>query len=67
MKDPATGAAAAAFGAYLRELGKAGPGAVLTLHQGVDMGRPGLLRVELRNGDTRVRASGAAVPVPADE
>ena len=67
VEDPATGAAAAAFGAYLRELGKAGPGAVLTLHQGVDMGRPGLLRVELRDGDTRVRVSGAGVPVPAGD
>ncbi|GAB3129707.1 PhzF family phenazine biosynthesis protein [Microbispora hainanensis] len=66
MADPATGAAAAAFGAYLRELGKAGPAAVLTLHQGVDMGRPGLLRVELRDGDTRVRVSGAAVPVASE-
>ncbi|MBX6383805.1 MAG: PhzF family phenazine biosynthesis isomerase [Microbispora sp.] len=63
VEDPATGAAAAAFGAYLRDLGKVGPSAVLTLHQGVDMGRPGLLRVELREGDTRVRVSGAAVPV----
>ncbi|MFC9973032.1 PhzF family phenazine biosynthesis protein [Spirillospora sp. NPDC127200] len=60
VEDPATGAAAAAFGAYLRELGLAGPG-VLTLHQGEDMGRPGVLRVELREGDPRVRVSGAAV------
>ncbi|MEV4294620.1 PhzF family phenazine biosynthesis protein [Microbispora rosea] len=63
VEDPATGAAAAAFGAYLRDLGAAGPTAVLTLHQGVDMGRPGRLRVELRDGDTRVRVSGAAVRV----
>ncbi|WP_310741990.1 MULTISPECIES: PhzF family phenazine biosynthesis isomerase [unclassified Microbispora] len=66
VEDPATGAAAAAFGAYLRDLGEAGPAAVLTLRQGVDMGRPGLLRVELRDGDSRVRVSGAAVPVPAE-
>ncbi|WP_311931744.1 PhzF family phenazine biosynthesis isomerase [Microbispora sp. H11081] len=65
VEDPATGAAAAAFGAYLRDLGEAGPATVLTLRQGVDMGRPGLLRVELREGDGRVRVSGAAVPVPA--
>ncbi|ETK36934.1 PhzF family phenazine biosynthesis protein [Microbispora sp. ATCC PTA-5024] len=64
VEDPATGAAAAAFGAYLRDLGEAGPGAVLTLRQGVDMGRPGLLRVELRDGDAGVRVSGAAVRVP---
>ncbi|MFI6515971.1 PhzF family phenazine biosynthesis protein [Spirillospora sp. NPDC050679] len=60
VEDPVTGAAAAAFGAYLRELGLAGPG-VLTLHQGEDMGRPGVLLVELREGDARVRVTGAAV------
>ena len=63
VEDPATGAAAAAFGAYLRELGEAGPASVLTLHQGADLGRPGLLTVELRDGDRRVRVSGAAVPI----
>ena len=63
FEDPATGAAAAAFGAYLRELGEVGSSAVLTLHQGDDMGRPSLLRVELRGGDPRVRVSGAAVPL----
>ncbi|MBC6457239.1 PhzF family phenazine biosynthesis isomerase [Actinomadura sp. HBU206391] len=66
VEDPATGAAAAAFGAYLRELGKADSTAVLTLHQGADMGRPGLLRVELRDGDPRIRVSGAAVRIPAE-
>jgi PhzF family phenazine biosynthesis protein len=65
VEDPATGAAAAAFGAYLRELGEAGTG-VLTLHQGADLGRPGVLTVELREGDPRVRVSGAAVALPAE-
>jgi PhzF family phenazine biosynthesis protein len=78
VEDPATGAAAAAFGAYLRELGEAGgslgeaggsgeaaSSVLLTLHQGADLGRPGLLRVELRDGDRRVRVSGAAVPIPS--
>ncbi|HEX6446924.1 MAG TPA: PhzF family phenazine biosynthesis isomerase [Streptosporangiales bacterium] len=64
VEDPATGAAAAAFGAYLRELGELSHGA-LTLHQGDDLGRPGVLRVELRNGDPRVRVSGRAVPITA--
>ncbi|MFD8086074.1 PhzF family phenazine biosynthesis protein [Kitasatospora sp. NPDC059722] len=63
VEDPATGTAAAAFGAYLRELGAVGAPAVLTLHQGEDLGRPGLLHVELREGDARVRVSGAAVPI----
>ena len=39
VEDPATGAAAAAFGGYLRELGKIGPSAEFTICQGVDMGR----------------------------
>ncbi|MER7666988.1 PhzF family phenazine biosynthesis isomerase [Kitasatospora sp. NPDC096128] len=64
VEDPATGAAAAAFGAYLRELGAVAAPAVLTLHQGEDLGRPGVLRVELRTEDTRVRVSGTAVAIP---
>ncbi|KJK55754.1 PhzF family phenazine biosynthesis protein [Saccharothrix sp. ST-888] len=65
VEDPATGAAAAAFGAYLRELGGLeSEAAVLTLHQGDDLGRPGRLRVELRPGDPRIRVSGAAVRIP---
>ncbi|MET9494689.1 PhzF family phenazine biosynthesis isomerase [Streptomyces sp. NPDC006552] len=64
VEDPVTGAAAAAFGAYLRELGLVPPAAELTLYQGADMGRPGELAVSLREGDPRVRVSGAAVPIP---
>lgn len=63
VEDPATGAAAAAFGAYVRELGLVGEGARLTLHQGEDMGRPGLLEVELRPDDRRVHVSGAATRI----
>ncbi|MFP8961242.1 PhzF family phenazine biosynthesis protein [Streptomyces nanhaiensis] len=63
VEDPATGAAAAAFGGYLRALGLITAPAVLTLHQGHDMGRPGLLEVELREGDPRVRVSGAAARI----
>ncbi|MFI1091134.1 PhzF family phenazine biosynthesis protein [Streptomyces sp. NPDC020917] len=61
VEDPATGAAALAFGAYLRSLGPAP--SLLTLHQGDDMGRPGVLTVELRPGDPRVRVTGEAVPI----
>ncbi|MFI0366409.1 PhzF family phenazine biosynthesis protein [Actinomadura sp. 1N219] len=64
VEDPATGAAAAAFGAYLRELGEIASPATLTLHQGEDMGRPGLLTVELRNDDPRIHVTGAAVRIP---
>ncbi|WP_333767087.1 PhzF family phenazine biosynthesis protein [Streptomyces sp. IBSBF 2435] len=63
VEDPATGAAAAAFGAYARDLGLVPPAAVLTLHQGADMGRPGTLTVELRSGDTRVRVSGTGARI----
>ncbi|MFE3117379.1 PhzF family phenazine biosynthesis protein [Streptomyces niveus] len=65
VEDPATGAAAAAFGAYARELGLVPAESTLTLHQGVDMGRPGVLTVQLRPGDARVRVSGAGAPIPA--
>ncbi|NXY98777.1 PhzF family phenazine biosynthesis isomerase [Streptomyces sp. BR123] len=64
VEDPATGAAAAAFGAYARELGLVPEEALLTLHQGEDMGRPGVLTVELRAGDPRVRVGGAGVRIP---
>ncbi|GAA2442683.1 PhzF family phenazine biosynthesis isomerase [Streptomyces macrosporus] len=63
VEDPATGAAAAAFGGYLRALGLITAPAVLTLHQGHDMGRPGLLEVELREDDPRVRVSGTAARI----
>ncbi|KQV93667.1 PhzF family phenazine biosynthesis isomerase [Streptomyces sp. Root369] len=59
VEDPATGAAAAAFGAYARDLGLIPEDAVLTLHQGEDLGRPGELTVTLRAGDSRVRVGGA--------
>ncbi|MFB6619137.1 PhzF family phenazine biosynthesis protein [Streptomyces sp. NPDC056367] len=63
VEDPATGAAAAAFGAYARELGLVPEDAVLTLYQGEDMGRPGVLTVELRAGDPRVRVGGEGVRI----
>ncbi|MER5894275.1 PhzF family phenazine biosynthesis isomerase [Streptomyces sp. NPDC001876] len=63
VEDPATGAAAAAFGAYTRELGLVPDDAVLTLHQGADMGRPGTLTVELRPDDTRIRVSGTGTRI----
>jgi PhzF family phenazine biosynthesis protein len=58
-EDPATGAAAAALGGYLRDLHLAPPGEVLTLRQGDDMGRPGRLTVTLDKPGIRV--SGNAV------
>ncbi len=47
VEDPATGAAAAALGGYLRDLGLVVPPAVVTIQQGDDMGRPSLLTVTI--------------------
>jgi PhzF family phenazine biosynthesis protein len=68
VEDPATGAAAAAFGAYLRAEGlvRLDESAQFTLHQGDDMGRPSLLTVELLAGDARVRVSGTATRLDSD-
>jgi len=64
-EDPATGAAAAAFGGYLRELGLVRDDATLRLAQGDDLGRPGRITVTLVPGEAGVRVSGAAVPIPS--
>ncbi|MFJ8672796.1 PhzF family phenazine biosynthesis protein [Streptomyces sp. NPDC093589] len=64
VEDPATGAAAAAFGAYARELGAVTAPTTLTVHQGHDLGRPGLLTVELRAGDPRSHVRGTATVIP---
>lgn len=65
VEDPATGAAAAALGGYLRELGLVEPPTRITVHQGVELGRPGVLLVDIPVGsDTGIRVSGAAVAIP---
>jgi PhzF family phenazine biosynthesis protein len=60
VEDPATGAAAAAFGAYLRELGLVTPPVTVTIHQGDDMGRPSLLTVDIGT-EPEIRVTGRAV------
>jgi PhzF family phenazine biosynthesis protein len=65
VEDPATGAAAAALGAYLRELELVRAPATVTIRQGDDMGRPSLLTVEIDPGHAGIRVSGTAVPLPA--
>jgi len=60
VEDPATGAAAAAFGGYLRELGLIGENANFTISQGVEMGRPSELTVSVMAGEPGVRVSGTA-------
>src|SRR4051794_33261018 len=62
-EDPATGAAAAAFGAYLVEVGDVVGPARLTLHQGEDIGRPSTLLVDVPADPAEgVDVSGTAVP-----
>lgn len=66
-EDPATGSAAAALGGYLSEAdGSEEASLWWTVEQGVEMGRPSLIRVGAnRSGGktTRVRVSGSAVHV----
>jgi PhzF family phenazine biosynthesis protein len=66
QEDPATGAAAAALGGYLRDLGMLTPPAGFTVLQGEDMGRPSRLTVEVPAEGKQVRVSGRAVPMPTD-
>jgi PhzF family phenazine biosynthesis protein len=61
VEDPATGAAAAAFGGYLRELGKIGHTARFTIQQGAEIGRPSLIEVSVIEGEPGVRVRGYAV------
>ncbi|MBU2665615.1 PhzF family phenazine biosynthesis protein [Actinoplanes bogorensis] len=63
VEDPATGAAAAALGGYLRAMFLVPEEATLELRQGDDMGRPSRITVALRRNDARVRVSGNAVPM----
>ncbi len=64
LEDPATGAAAAAFGAYLRALGLIEPPATLEIHQGDDLGRPSVLHIDVPPGEgSGVRVSGTAVVI----
>ena len=60
VEDPATGAVAAAFGGYLRELGMIGQTASFTIIQGVEMGRPSEIKVSVIEGEPGVRVSGTA-------
>jgi trans-2,3-dihydro-3-hydroxyanthranilate isomerase len=62
VEDPATGSAAGPLGAYAsRHLGTR----ALVIEQGVEMGRPSTIRVEMRDG--RPRVGGSAVVVASGE
>ena len=63
VEDPATGAAAAALGAYLRERGEIVAPASFEISQGVEMGRPSRITVSIEPGEEGVRVSGTAVPI----
>jgi PhzF family phenazine biosynthesis protein len=65
VEDPATGAAAAAFGAYLRELGLVTPPARVVILQGEDMGRPSRLVVDIPRDRPEIDVTGRAVPIPS--
>ncbi|MEU4480318.1 PhzF family phenazine biosynthesis isomerase [Micromonospora sp. NPDC023966] len=63
VEDPATGAAAAALGGYLRTHGLVETPATLHLHQGADLGRPGLLVVDVPvTGGVRVTGNAVVMP-----
>ena len=60
VEDPATGAAAAAFGGYLRSLALVTPPTRLTILQGAAMGRPSRLLVDLEADVDTVAVTGTA-------
>lgn len=63
-EDPATGAAAAALGGYLRELALVQTPATIVVHQGHDMGRPGTITVTIpADLSSGIAVTGTAVPL----
>jgi trans-2,3-dihydro-3-hydroxyanthranilate isomerase len=64
-EDAATGSAAGSLGAYLVKHGKLSPGLTLNISQGVEMGRPSQIEVEVTQSGKKLtpRVSGAAVKV----
>ncbi|MEV5238364.1 PhzF family phenazine biosynthesis isomerase [Streptomyces cinnamoneus] len=65
VEDPATGAAAAAFGGYLRAVDAVREPVTVQIRQGEDMGRPSELLIAVDPADARVRVTGRAVPITA--
>lgn len=63
VEDPATGAASAAFGGYLRDLGHFSETDTVTVLQGFDNGTPSRLLVQLQPGTKQVRVTGSASPI----
>jgi PhzF family phenazine biosynthesis protein len=65
VEDPATGAAAAAFGAYLRDLGAVAPPTSFEIRQGEDLGRPSRLQVTVPADVGGIEVAGTAVELGA--
>jgi PhzF family phenazine biosynthesis protein len=61
VEDPATGAAAAALGGYLRALSLVEVPATVSLRQGDDLGRPSRLTVAIPAGEGGISVTGTAV------
>ncbi len=64
VEDPATGAAAAAIGGWLRQAGRVAAPVDLVLLQGEDLGRPSRLEVHVPSSGG-IRVTGRAVRIPA--
>ncbi|TXK35892.1 PhzF family phenazine biosynthesis protein [Nonomuraea sp. C10] len=65
VEDPATGAAAAALGGYLRALGLLALPATVTVYQGHDMGRPSTITVSIpADPAIGISVTGTAVALP---
>lgn len=64
VEDPATGAAAAALGGYLRAIGQVREPRQLTIVQGEDMGRRSELLVSATPTDPGVNVTGTATRIP---
>lgn len=64
-EDAATGSAAGSLGAYLVKHGRVGAGHTVSITQGVEMGRPSHIEVEVTQSAKKLtpRVSGAAVKV----
>ena len=67
VEDPATGAAAAALGGYLRDAGLMRAPGRFTIRQGVELGRPSLLTVDVPTAGGIVVSGGAVKLAPAEE
>lgn len=63
VEDPATGAAAAAFGGYLLAIGQVREPRRILIHQGDDMGRPSRIQLTVDPDDRRVRVAGTAMAI----